>query len=45
MPKSSKINVFIITGFLGCGRTTLLNHLLQQFSAEKNVVISTYCNF
>ncbi|AWG20711.1 hypothetical protein FFWV33_03725 [Flavobacterium faecale] len=45
MPKSSKINVYIITGFLTSGKTTLLNHLLQQFSAETNVVIGTNCNY
>lgn len=34
-----KISVYIITGFLGSGKTTVLNHLLQQFSREENVVI------
>lgn len=39
MEKTKKINVYIITGFLGSGKTTVLNNLLQQFSAEKNIVI------
>ncbi|WP_444660237.1 CobW family GTP-binding protein [Flavobacterium columnare] len=39
MEQLKKINVYIITGFLGSGKTTLLNHLLSQFSTEKNVVI------
>jgi G3E family GTPase len=39
MKKLKKINVYIITGFLGSGKTTVLNNLLQQFSQEKNVVI------
>lgn len=39
MEKLKKINVYIITGFLGSGKTTVLNNLLQQYSAEKNVVI------
>lgn len=34
-----KINVFILTGFLGAGKTTVLNQLLRQFEGEKNVVI------
>lgn len=34
-----KISVYIITGFLGSGKTTMLNHLLRQFAKEKNVVI------
>jgi G3E family GTPase len=36
---TKKINVYIITGFLGSGKTTVLNNLLSQFSTEKNVVI------
>jgi G3E family GTPase len=39
MDKPKRINVYIITGFLGSGKTTVLNNLLQQFAAEKNVVI------
>lgn len=35
----NKISVYIITGFLGSGKTTVLNHLLQQFAKEENVVI------
>lgn len=34
-----KINVFILTGFLGAGKTTILNQLLGQFEGENNVVI------
>ncbi|PSL44815.1 G3E family GTPase [Chitinophaga niastensis] len=33
------INVYIITGFLGAGKTTALNALLAQFSGSKNVVV------
>jgi G3E family GTPase len=33
------IQVYIITGFLGAGKTTALNSLLAQFSACKNVVV------
>jgi G3E family GTPase len=33
------INVFIISGFLGAGKTTILNCFLQQFENQKNVVI------
>jgi G3E family GTPase len=35
----SKINSYIITGFLGSGKTTLLNNLLLEVKEEKNVVI------
>lgn len=35
----SKIQVFIITGFLGSGKTTFLNKLLPVFGEEKNVII------
>lgn len=38
-PTHTKINVFILTGFLGAGKTTLLNCLLKQFEGERNVVI------
>ena len=37
MPK--KINVFLLTGFLGSGKTTVLNQLLAQFHPENNVVV------
>lgn len=39
MENPKKINVYILTGFLGSGKTTVLNHVLSQFSNEKNVVI------
>ncbi|MBF4519063.1 GTP-binding protein [Flavobacterium sp. ANB] len=39
MENQKKINVYILTGFLGSGKTTVLNHLLSQFANEKNVVI------
>lgn len=39
MEDKKKINVYILTGFLGSGKTTVLNHLLGQFAYEKNVVI------
>jgi G3E family GTPase len=39
MEQPKKINVYIITGFLGSGKTTVLNNLLSQFANEKNVVI------
>ena len=35
----NKISVYIITGFLGSGKTTMLNYLLREFANEKNVVI------
>jgi G3E family GTPase len=35
----NKISVYIITGFLGSGKTTILNDLLRQFANEKNMVI------
>ncbi len=34
-----KISVYIISGFLGSGKTTVLNNLLLQFCNEKNIVI------
>lgn len=34
-----KKEVFIITGFLGAGKTTTLNYLLKKFSPETTVVI------
>jgi G3E family GTPase len=39
MENVEKISVYILTGFLGSGKTTMLNNLLNQFSTEKNVVI------
>ncbi|MFB0945755.1 MAG: GTP-binding protein [Spirosomataceae bacterium] len=39
MEEEKKINVFILTGFLGAGKTTVLNQLLRQFEGERNVVI------
>lgn len=32
-------NVFIIAGFLGSGKTTLINHLLSTYLAGKNIVV------
>lgn len=39
MKKMDKIPVYILTGFLGSGKTTALNHLLNLFSNSNNVVI------
>ncbi|HEY9262514.1 GTP-binding protein [Chitinophaga sp.] len=33
------IKVYILTGFLGAGKTTILNSLLSQFTGYRNVVI------
>ena len=33
------INTFIITGFLGAGKTTFLNFLLKQHASQSNIVI------
>lgn len=33
------INIYIITGFLGSGKTTFLNHYLKHHSNSKNLVI------
>ncbi len=33
------INTYIITGFLGAGKTTFLNHLLKHHSNQNNLVI------
>ena len=35
----AKINVYLITGFLGAGKTTFLNELLQEFRNHQNVII------
>lgn len=34
-----KIPVTILTGFLGAGKTTVLNHILEQFKEYENAVI------
>lgn len=34
-----EISVYLLTGFLGAGKTTALNELLKQFKDEVNVVI------
>jgi len=33
------INLYIITGFLGAGKTTFLNHYLKHHATSKNLVI------
>jgi G3E family GTPase len=33
------INIYLITGFLGSGKTTFLNHFLKHHSSLKNLVI------
>ena len=33
------MKVFVLWGFLGCGKTTLINHLLHTYLKEKDVVI------
>lgn len=35
----NKISVYILTGFLGAGKTTALNNLLKLFSKKNNIVI------
>jgi len=35
----NKVNVFIITGFLGSGKTTALNGLLKSYDKENNFII------
>jgi G3E family GTPase len=35
----NKINTYILTGFLGAGKTTVLNHLLKQVANNKNVIV------
>ncbi|GAB5367901.1 hypothetical protein AAMO2058_001271800 [Amorphochlora amoebiformis] len=37
--QNSKIPVTVITGFLGSGKTTMLNHILSETHGEKFVVI------
>jgi G3E family GTPase len=34
-----QVDVYLITGFLGAGKTTVLNHLLKMMQGKKNVVI------
>lgn len=36
---NNKINVYLLTGFLGAGKTTVLNYLLKAKLGERNVVI------
>ncbi len=33
------IDIYLITGFLGAGKTTFLNHFLKHYSSSKNLVI------
>lgn len=35
----NQIEVFLITGFLGAGKTTVLNHMLAEMQGSRNVVI------
>ncbi|WP_168196284.1 CobW family GTP-binding protein [Echinicola soli] len=37
--QETKINVIILTGFLGAGKTSVLNNLLILYSNQKNMVI------
>ncbi|NLR82196.1 CobW family GTP-binding protein [Chitinophaga eiseniae] len=39
MERDKPIKAYIITGFLGAGKTTILNSLLQQFTGSRNIVI------
>jgi G3E family GTPase len=39
MDTVEKINVYMLTGFLGAGKTTVLNHLLKGMEGMRNVVI------
>ncbi|WP_143306022.1 CobW family GTP-binding protein [Chitinophaga vietnamensis] len=39
MGKVQPIRVYLLTGFLGAGKTTVLNRLLQLFRQERNIVI------
>ena len=36
---AERVPVTIITGFLGCGKTTLVNHILQNESSKRILVI------
>lgn len=39
MPSTSKIPVYIITGFLGAGKTTFLNHFIKSLKDKRIIVI------
>jgi G3E family GTPase len=39
MKNQAEIKVYLITGFLGAGKTTFLNHLLTGLEKSRNVVI------
>ncbi len=39
MEIAEPIKVYLLTGFLGAGKTTVLNSLLSQFAGHKNIVI------
>ncbi len=39
MESEKQIDVYLITGFLGAGKTTVLNHLLKIVEGQRNVVI------
>ncbi|WP_192349000.1 GTP-binding protein [Algoriphagus sp. Y33] len=39
MEKVPRINVYLLTGFLGAGKTTVLNRLLEARKNEKNIII------
>jgi G3E family GTPase len=39
MENKETISVYLITGFLGAGKTTVLNHLLKSQQGQRNVVI------
>lgn len=39
MEIAEPIKVYLLTGFLGAGKTTVLNSLLSQFVGQKNIVI------
>jgi G3E family GTPase len=39
MDSAEHVKVYIMTGFLGAGKTTVLNSLLRQFAGYNNIVI------
>ncbi|HVI46435.1 MAG TPA: GTP-binding protein [Chitinophaga sp.] len=39
MERTEQIKVFILTGFLGAGKTTMLNHILRMLRPYRNIVI------
>ncbi|WP_114749245.1 CobW family GTP-binding protein [Pleomorphovibrio marinus] len=39
MENTQKISTYILTGFLGSGKTTVLNHLLEREKGKRNFVI------